>query len=210
MGLDGRLRTEEPSSQPREDERVAGRDELVQRLAVAAGAQLAGVGEQAEQVLGGLLRGGHEGDPLPHDVADDACEQRVVGAPENERVDVGLQQRREVAASHPQQLVPPGHAVLDELDEPRTGHRQQLDVRRRREGVGVRAGGVGALRADHPDPVVARRPGGPAHSRADHLDDRHGIPLAGVVQDRCAGRVAGDDERLDAPVNDAIQARQAS
>ena len=40
----------------------------------------------------------------------------------------------------------------------------------------------------------------------DDLDDRQPVALARVTQHRGAGRVAGDDERLDALVDEVVEA----
>ena len=58
---------------------------------------------------------------LAHDVRDDAGEQRVVRAAEDQRVDAGRAHRVEVLVRDLQQLRPAGDALLDELDEPRAG-----------------------------------------------------------------------------------------
>jgi hypothetical protein len=125
---------------------------------------------------------------------------------EDQGVHPGLDQRAEVVAGDREQLLSPGDTPLDELDEPGADARHQLHVGGGGESVviGHRLGrGVGA---DDPDPArVAgghRAPGG----GVDHLDHRDVVPLAGVAQDRSAGGVAGDDECLDAPVDQVVEA----
>ena len=81
-----------------------------------------------------------------------------------------------------------------------------VDLRRggERVVVGQRLGGGAG--ADHADPAVAgggdRTPGG----GEDHLDDGYVVPLAGVAEHRGAGGVAGDDQRLDALVDQVVEA----
>jgi hypothetical protein len=120
-----------------------------------------------------------------------------VGAPEDEGVDPRGAQRVEVAVRRREQLVPARHAVLDEVHEPRTGLRAQLDVRCGRERVLVGHRVRGGPGADHADPAGPaggdRAPG----RGIDHLDDGDVVALPGVPQHRRAGGVAGDDQGLD-------------
>ena len=100
---------------------VARRQPLVRGLGQVVGAQRAEVGQDAEDILGGLLGAGDEGHAVAHDVGDDAGQQRVVRAAEDEGVDAPRRDRLEVLVGHPQQLRPAGDAGLDELDEPGQG-----------------------------------------------------------------------------------------
>ena len=77
-------------------------------VGVAVRAHRAGASQQLVDVLGALLRAGHQGDAVPHHHRDHAGEQRVVGAPEDQRVDAGLDQRVEVGVRVLGQLRAPG------------------------------------------------------------------------------------------------------
>ena len=166
------------------------------------------VGQQPEEILGGLLGRGHQGHPFTHDIGDDAGEQRIVRAPQDEGVDLSALQGREVVTRHLEQLRSGGDPTLDELHEARAGHRQQLHLRGRREGIGIRPRRVGADRADDPDSRIAGGSHRTAHRGSDDLDDRHVISLARIVQHRGAGGVAGDDERLDPTVDEPVETLQ--
>ena len=65
-----------------------------------------------------------------------------------------------------------------------------------------------ACGADDADAAVAGGADGAPGGRDDHLDDRHVVALAGVAQHRGAGGVAGDDEHLDALVDEVVEAVQ--
>ncbi|GMA39050.1 hypothetical protein GCM10025883_10950 [Mobilicoccus caccae] len=129
-------------------------------------------------------------------------------APQDQGVDPGRLHRLEVLPRHPEQLVPTGDPGLDELHEPRTRAADDRDARCGGECVDVRAAAVGARRGDHADEFVAGGGRGPTHGRPDHLDDRHVVALTGIVQHRRAGRVARDDQRLDAAVDQGVQTLQ--
>ena len=75
-------------------------------------------------------------------------------------------------------------------------------MRRRGEGVGVGAGRDRGGRADDAD--VARAGGGhrAPHRRMHDLDDGDVVALARIAQGGRAGGVAGDDEQLDAVVDE--------
>ena len=60
-----------------------------------------------------------QGDLVAHHVGDDARQQRVVRAAEDQRVDVGRDQRVEVLVRDADQLVAARDPCLDEVDEPR-------------------------------------------------------------------------------------------
>ena len=171
-------------------------------------AQQAPLGEHPVDLLGGLVRTGHQRDALAHHQADEPGEHRVVRAAEHEGVHFGPLQRLEVRLGQAEQRPAGGHAALDELGELRAGRAGDLDVRGGGERVGVRAAGDRRGRADHADPAVAGGGRGAAHGRADHLDHRDAVPLAGIVQAGRRGAVAGDHEDLH-PVGDhPVQAPQ--
>ena len=101
---------------------------------------------------------------------------------------------------------PPVTPCLDELHEPRAGLGRQGDVgcRRERVLVGQRVGRRAG--ADDADAAAAGGGDGPAGGGQDHLDHGYVVPLAGVAEHRGAGRVAGDDEGLDALVDEVVEA----
>ena len=162
--------------------------------------------EQLVDVLGALLRAADQRDVVTDDVGDDAGEQRVVRAAEDQGVDPGRDQRVEVVVGDREQLVAAGDAVLDEVDEPGAGAGRERDLRGggERVVVGERLGG--GPRADHADPAVAGGRDRASGRGEDHLDDGHVVPLACVAEHRRAGGVAGDDERLDALVDEVVEA----
>jgi hypothetical protein len=128
-----------------------------------------------------------------------------VRAAEDEGVGAPLDNWREVLLGALEQLIAHGDARLDELDEPRASSLGEIDLRRRRERVDVGLAGDGGDRADHCDPAVAGGTHRPADRRLDHLDDGHVVALAGIAQHSRAGRVAGDDEHLDALVDHVVE-----
>jgi hypothetical protein len=75
---------------------------------------------------------------LAHDIGDDAGEQRIVRAAQDEGVDLGVLQGREVVPGDLEQLLATGDPALDELDEPRARLRGHRDMRGRGEGVEIR------------------------------------------------------------------------
>ena len=83
-----------------------------------------------------------------------------------------------------------------------------VDLRRGGERVVVRLGGGGRLGADHSDPAGPGSRHRPPGRRQDHFDHRHGVPLPGVAEHRGAGGVAGDDQHLDALVDQMVEALQ--
>ena len=198
------FRAQEPVADLLELGRVSGRLEGVRRLAAVA--HQARAGEQLVDVLGALLGAADQGDPVTHDVGDHAGEERVVGAAEDQGVDAVGDQRVEVAVGHVEQLVAAGHALLDEVDEPRTGLREELHVRRGSEGVVVGLGLGRGAGADHADPAGMAGGDGPPGGRIDHLDHRDVVPLAGVAKHRGARAVAGDDQGLDAFGDEVVEA----
>ena len=78
----------------------------------------------------GLVGRGHEHDVTSHDVADRAGQVRVVGAAEQERVDLGVDHRGEEALGEHVHLVAAGLVPLDELDGVLAGRLDRLRRRR--------------------------------------------------------------------------------
>ena len=78
----------------------------------------------------GLVRARHQHHVAAHDVGQRARQVRVVGAAEQQGVDLRLPGRREQRGGQHVDLLGVELAPLDELDEARTGQRDQLDVGR--------------------------------------------------------------------------------
>ncbi len=158
------------------------------------------LGEHPQHFLGGLFRAGDQRDVVTHRQLDQSRQQRIVRAPQHQRVDLGALQRLQVALGQSEHLPTAGDAALDEVDEARACHRGDLGVAGGGERVLVGVRGDGRPRADHPDAAVAGGRDGAAHGRQDHLDDGHVVAFARVAQ-ACRGRrVAGDHQHLDAAV----------
>ena len=102
-----------------------------------------------------------------------------------------------------EQLVAPGDAGLDEVDEAGAGLDRHLEVRGGRERIVVGHRLRRGVGADHPDPSGVGGRGRAAHRGQDHLDDRDVVALPGVAEHRRAGRVAGDHQRLH-PLTDQV------
>ena len=173
---------------------------------LAVGPHQAGGRQHLPDVLRALLGARHQRHLVAHHQRDHAGEQRVVGAAEHQGVDAGLDQRVEVVVGDREQLVAAGDAGLDVVDEVGACPGQQVDVGGGGEGVlvGHRLGGRAG--ADDADPAVAGRGDRPPGRRQDHLDDRDVVALPGVAQHRGAGGVAGDDQRLDAALDEVVEA----
>ena len=170
------------------------------------GSQHPGIGEDPENSFGGLLGGGDQGDVLTHHVGDDAGQQGIVRAAQDEGVDAAGRDRVKVGVGHCQQLIARSHAGLDEADETRTGLAQDSDLWGGCERVDIGLALVGRLRGDDADLVVAGGCNGSADRRADDLDDRDVVAFACIVQHRSRGGVAGDHQSLDAPVHETVEA----
>ena len=103
--------------------------EVAERLHVATGQEAvaarrpswAGAAGRAHRAArraeGGLVGGADQRDVGAHDVADHAAEERIVGAAEQQGVDVGRHHRGEEALGEHGHLVAAGLAAFDELDE---------------------------------------------------------------------------------------------
>ena len=133
-----------------------------------------------------------------------------MGAAEQQRIDLGVDDRSEQALGEHVHLFGIGLASLDELDEPGAGGTGELDVRRGQGGgLLVGAASDGADGADHPDSVGV---GDRQHRSQAGLDDTdHRDVDAGLelVEGDGGGGVAGDDDQLrvevlDHPVGDLM------
>ena len=166
--------------------------------------QQATLGEHPVDVTSGLISTGDQRDLVAHHVRDDAGEQRVVGAPEDEGVDARLTQGVEIPVCSGQHLWAAGEPLFDVLDELRASLLSHLNPRGRGKGVHVGAGCDGGLGADDSDVAVAGGVHGAAHRRLDDLDDRDAVPLPGITQHGRARTVARDDEHLDALLDEVV------
>ena len=130
-----------------------------------------------------------------------------MGAAEDQGVDAGLDQRVEVlVGDRAAAPAPPVTPCSTKSTKRGQAWVVRVDLRSGGEGVVVgqrlrrRAG------ADHPDAAGAGGGHGATGGGQDHLDDRHVVALPGVAQHRRAGRVAGDDQRLHALVDEVVEA----
>ena len=73
--------------------------------------------QQFVRVVGRCFRRSDEGDVLTHRLADDASQQRVVRTPQDDGVDVGVDQWCQVVACDGLELRPGGDACFDEFHE---------------------------------------------------------------------------------------------
>ena len=140
--------------------------------------------------------------------------QRVVGAAEDQGVDLGLAQRRAVGAGHRHHALVEGRAVLDERGQLRRldlGHLERPPLRFQRPPVGAALDRV--RRRQHADLAVGGDRGGDLGLRGDHRHHLHPAPagdLAGdVLADRGRG-VAGDHQQLGAAVEQQLGDRARS
>ena len=165
-------------------------------------------GEPAVDVPGRLVRGGDEGDALPHRVGDRPGQEGVVGAPEDEGVDPFLADGAQVALGDLLDLRAGRDPLLDQFDEGRAGRRRQLQVGGGGEGVVVGPRSDRRLRADDADPAVAGGGDRAAHRGLDDFDD--GDPVADlvafarVVEHGGRRGVAGDDQHLHVGPHEAV------
>ena len=111
----------------------------------------------------------------------------------------------EIALGHRQQLGTASDSRLDKGDEAGTRGGVQRHLRGCGEGVVVGLRGGGGLGADHADPAGPGGGDGTAGRGEDHLDHRHRVALPGVAEHGGAGRVAGDDQCLDALVEQVVE-----
>ena len=87
-------------------ETVTGNPRLIMSQAAA--------GQHRVHVLGALLRAGHQADVVTKHVGDHTCQQRIVRAAQDQRVDIGLLQGLQILLRARQQL---GTARDPSLDE---------------------------------------------------------------------------------------------
>jgi hypothetical protein len=153
--------------------------------------------EDASHLERGLVRRADEDDVAAHHVADGAGQKRVVRAPQQERVDLRVAERREEPLGEYVHLIGTSLAPLDELNKPRARGTRQLyagALCRHRTLVGTRRDGADG--ADHTDVVVAAGLDGGPDSRIDDPDQRHVVVEPQQVE-RGGGRgVAGDNDHL--------------
>ncbi len=175
---------------------VAARHEPVAADPVVV-AQQAEFAETMHHLERGLVGRTDERHLRPHDVADRAGEERIVGAPQQQRVDGGLPDRGEQPFGEHHHLVAAGLAPLDELHEPGAGRARQrhgssgLDDR-----VEIRARRHRADGADDTHSTGDRGLHQGAGPRRDHVDDGNREFVTQVVEAGRRGRVAGDHDRL--------------
>ena len=116
-----------------------GQENVPSGHAPAPCASMFSLGQEVADLERGLVRARHQHDVPAHHVADRTGEQRVVRAPEHERVDVGVAHRRQQPLGEHVHLVGVDVARLDELDE--AGHAAHVSstsasiVPRRRAGT---------------------------------------------------------------------------
>ena len=170
-------------------------------------------GQRPVDVLGGLVRGGHQGHIPPHDVGDRPHQQRVVGAAEDEGVHAGGLDGGQVLLGDVEHLGAGGHPPLGQLDEARARLRDELDAGNGLEGVVVGTRVDRPTGGDQPHLAVAGHSGRGTCRRVDDLDDRNspsqGVALPRIVQDGRRGGVAGDDEQLDPSVHELVHDAQS-
>src|SRR5439155_3406372 len=172
------------------------------------GAQQIPLGEHPVDVLRCLVGAGHQCHVVSHDQPDEPGEQWVVRTTQHQGIDPRPLERFEVPTRQAEQRPARGDASFNEVDELRARHAVDGHVGGGGEGVLVRPAGDGGGGADDADVPVAGGGDRAPYGRPDHLDDGYPVPLAGVVQARGGGAVAGDDEELDALVDEFVQARQ--
>jgi fermentation-respiration switch protein FrsA (DUF1100 family) len=147
---------------------------------------------------GGLLRREDERDSATEDPLEDRTDERIVRAPENDRVNPGLLQRGGVRANGLGGLGAERRLALDQRHESRAGHGHEGDARVERvHQLGVAAGGHGRLGREQPDPAVARRLYGRMGLGRDHADHRKRHLLLQLPERGRGGGVAGDEDQLD-------------
>ena len=169
-------------------------------------AQQVVLGQHPVGLTRGLVRTGDQGHGVAHDETDEAGQERIVGAAQHHRVDLGLLEWLQIGLCQAQQLRTGGDAALHVVDESRAGDAGHAHVRCGGERVNVGTTGHGRHGADHADPAGAGRRYGATHGWPDHLDHGHRVALARVVQAGRRGAVAGDDEHLHAVVDEPVEA----
>ncbi len=192
-GVDREL--EEPLPLGTEQLGVAGREEPVRAFPCVVVLD-ALARERLGCLAGGLLRREDERHPTAEDALESGTDQRVVRAPEDDRVDVRLLERRGVLAHGFRQLLAEDVVALDERDEPRACHGEQLGARiERADELEVSPTRHRRLGREQADPAIARcedrgmRLGG---EDADHGDGQTALE----IRERGRGRrvARGHDE----------------
>ena len=158
-------------------------------------------GERARRFRGRLLGAVDQLHVGAKHVAQQRLEQRIVRAPEHERVDLRVEHRLEILARDETRRLVIGPSFLDERNEQRTGARRDAHVGIERANRSlVRARLDRAHGADHADVPAARRGDRGARARLDDADHRHVHLLAQHGERVRRGRVARDDDALHALV----------
>ena len=168
---DGQL--EEPLTHRAEARRLAGGEEPV--VAVAVGRVLeALLRERLRDLARGLVGAEDEPRRAAEDALEGPLEQRVVRAPEDDRVDPRLLQRLRIRAHGRLAALGVELVGLDQRDEIRARDRDELDagVERVHE-LGVASGGDGSLGRHQADATVPGRLHGGVRLRRDHADHGH-------------------------------------
>ena len=195
-GVDREL--EEAASHLAERVRVPGRQEAVGAL--AGGIVLDPLPRQRLRDLAcGLLGREDERHVAAEDPLQDRPDQRVVRAAENDRVDSGGLQRLGVLPHRGGRLLGERIVALDQRHQPRARDRNDLRARvERAHELLVAAAGDGGLRREQADPAIAGRLHRRVRLGRDHTHDGDAQLGLELRQGGGGGRVAGDDDELDA------------
>ena len=170
---------------------------------MAAGGRRVGVGqpesvEQIGQGEGGLVGRRDQHHLAADHVGDDTAQERVVGAPEQEGVDLRVDEGGQQALGEDLDLGTAHHSPLDELDEAGAGAGHDLGAGGQpAHRVLVGPGGHGADRPDDTEPAGRGSLGHGGHAGIDHADHRYGHGVGQVVEGGRGRRVAGHDQELD-------------
>ena len=200
---------QKPGAEPLERGDVAGALEAIRALA-GARVQQPARGQRPLDAAHDAGTRGHERDAAAEHPLQHRRDQRIVGAAEDHRVDLGGAQRRAVAADGVDDLLVKREPGLDHRHEVRTGDALEQHVgisRADRALVGARADR--RRRRQQPEPPAAA--GGDGQLRrgrqhADHVDVTPGPPQMRLQlgQRRRGRRVARHDQELGALVEQML------